>query len=76
MVGAEITRLSEMAVCVVLASYVHNNKKFNLDKATTIPKINNVLDLGTGDTKTAIEEVIDWLKEKSRLMDSMEKTVQ
>ena len=72
--GAEITRLSEMAVCVVLASYVHNNKKFNLDKATTIPKINNVLDLGTGDTKTAIEEVIDWLKENPDWMDSVEKT--
>jgi hypothetical protein len=72
--GTHITRLSEMAVCVVLASYVHNNKKFNLDKSITIPKINNVLDLGTGDTKTAIEEVIDWLKDNPDWMDSVEKT--
>ncbi len=72
--GAEITKLSEMAVCVVLASYVHNNKKFNLDKSVTIPKINNVLDLGTGDTKTAIEQVIDWLKDNPDWMDSVEKT--
>jgi hypothetical protein len=72
--GAEITRLSEMAVCVVLASYVHNNKKFNLDKSVTVPKINNVLDIGTGDTKTAISEVIDWLKNNPIWMDSVEKT--
>ena len=72
--GTHITKMSESAVCVVLASYVHNNKKFNLDKSVTIPKINNVLDLGTGDTRTAIGEVIDWLKQNPEWMQSVEKT--
>ena len=34
---------------------------YNSNKNYLIPKINNVCDLGTGDTKRTIEEVMDWL---------------
>ena len=56
--GAQITALSESAVCIALASLVHTGD-FNLDEETTINAVDKVLDLGSSNTKTEIKKVLD-----------------
>ena len=71
--GAYVTKMSECAVCVCLAARVHCGG-YNSNKNYLIPKINNVCDLGTGDTKRTIEEVMDWLSKNPNWLNSCEKT--
>ena len=71
--GAEITKLSESAVCIALASLVHTGT-FNLDQEETIKSIANVLDLGSGSTTNEIAKVIAWLKSDEIWLESIIKT--
>ena len=71
--GSVITKLSESAVCIALASLVHLGK-FNLDEDLMVAKISSVLDLGTTDTKKEIKLVLDWLKTDETWLDSIIKT--
>ena len=68
--GTEITKLSESAVCVALASLVHLGD-FNLDEETTINAIDKVLDLGNQNTKQEIKRVLDWLKTDEMWLNSV-----
>lgn len=68
--GAEITALSESAVCIALASLVHLGE-FNLDEETTINAIDKVLDLGSGNTRTEIKKVLNWLKDDENWLNSV-----
>ena len=71
--GAYVTKMSECAVCVCLAAKVHCGG-YNSSKKYLIPKIDNVCDLGTGNTKKAIEDVMDWLAKNPTWLKSCEKT--
>jgi hypothetical protein len=68
--GAEITKLSESAVCIALASLVHLGE-FNLDEETTINAVDKVLDLGSSNTKTEIRKVLNWLKTDEKWLNSV-----
>lgn len=68
--GTEITKLSENAVCIVLASLVHLGD-FNLDEDITINAIDKVLDLGTANTRQEIKKVLDWLKTDEQWLSSV-----
>ena len=67
--GAEVTKLSESAVCIALASLVHLGD-FNLDETITINAIDKVLDLGSSNTKTEIKKVLDWLRTDEKWLNS------
>ena len=68
--GAEITALSESAVCIALASLVHTGT-FNLDEETTIKAVDKVLDLGTSNTKAEIKKVLCWLRSDEKWLNSI-----
>lgn len=68
--GAQITALSESAVCVALASLVHTGD-FNLDEEVTINAVDKVLDLGSSNTKAEIKKVLDWLKSDEKWLNSV-----
>lgn len=68
--GAQITALSESAVCVALASLIHLGE-FNLDEETTINAVDKVLDLGSSNTKSEIKKVLDWLKTDEMWLNSV-----
>jgi len=68
--GAEITKLSESAVCIALASLVHLGE-FNLDEEVTINAVDKVLDLGSSNTKQEIKKVLDWLKTDEKWLNSV-----
>ena len=68
--GAEVTALSESAVCIALASLVHTGE-FNLDEETTINAVDKVLDLGSGNTKMEIKKVLKWLKTDEKWLNSV-----
>lgn len=71
--GSAVTKLSESAVCIALASLVHMGH-FNLDEKTTVDRISGVLDLGTSNTSGEIKKVLNWLKENEDWLDSTLKT--
>jgi|TARA_B110000495_G_scaffold157954_1_gene141747 hypothetical protein len=68
--GTEITKLSESAVCVALASLVHLGE-FNLDENITINAVDKVLDLGSSNTKQEIKKVLNWLKMDEKWLNSV-----
>lgn len=68
--GAEVTALSESAVCIALASLVHIGT-FNLDEETTINAVDKVLDLGSSNTKMEIKKVLNWLKTDEKWLNSV-----
>ena len=68
--GAEITALSESAVCIALASLVHTGT-FNLDEETTIKAVDKVLDLGSRNTKAEIKKVLCWLRSDEKWLNSI-----
>lgn len=71
--GAEITKLSESAVCIAIASLVHIGT-FNLDEDETIKGVSGVLDLGSQSTETEITRVMKWLKTDEVWLESVIKT--
>jgi hypothetical protein len=71
--GAEITKLSESAVCIAIASLVHTGT-FNLDEEESIKSVSGVLDLGSQSTTTEIIRVMKWLKTDEVWLESVIKT--
>jgi hypothetical protein len=73
--GAYITKMSEMGVCVCLAARIHSKGKcYNSNKSVLVKEISGVCDLGSGNTATEIENVMDWLNKNPNWLESCKKT--
>jgi hypothetical protein len=70
--GATQTAMQESAVCIVTAMLVHKGEVDLTQKG--VDGVNQVLDLGKGNSKSEIKKILDWLKSDPDWLETSIKT--